>query len=164
MSRAAVNFKFGTTGTLRNKEYEVVVYMTAGDEFPDEYEIPDPDHKGKTIVVQLDMESSIVDEEGVGDIPRKCVLELVADENPQELSKDQLMRLARVGPYAEGADLSTEVQSVFNEEDFRETLASLPRKTDVVAFASEFFDLDINPNMTREDMEEAVVTARTSQE
>ena len=97
----------------------------------------------------------------VEDIPDNLVLEKLAHEDPGALTRDQLMRLAGVGPYSETGEGSEEAW--FDEEAFREALGDFKNKAELVEWAAEFYGLDLDASQTRETLENQVVDHASAQ-
>lgn len=153
---AARSFTCGTVGITPNgDEIAINVRVESGEEFPETYDVPDPKRPGKNIRVEVDLEALVED----GTISKDLVLEHVAAHKPDALSRDQLMRLAGVGPYGSGDGDDGDEAEEFDEEEFREGLAELSNKGDLIAWADEFFGLELSGSMSRADMEDAIVDA-----
>ena len=66
----------------------------------------------------------------LSEIPEHLVLETLSANNPGELSRDQLMMLAKIGPYSSGGPIIEHQE--MNEDDLRESLDNLRSKQDLV--------------------------------
>lgn len=108
-----------------------------------------------------------VPDEIADDIPERLLLEKLAKGNPERMTKDQLMRLAGVGPYAEDADPEDfDEDYELDEDELREAMDQFSTKRDLV----EWFD-EIRPgqevvtrSMNRDKIEDAIVEALTESE
>lgn len=102
--RAAKNFSYGR-GEHREDGAPIQYKFMAGDEIPDE--------------IAADLDDSFI-------------LERVADDSPETLTREQLMMLAGIGEFAGDEEGVIE----YNEEDLREAIGELRTKADIV----EWFD------------------------
>jgi len=100
-----------------------------------------------------------IPEEFLDDIPDRLILEKLAEANPEELSREQLMRLAGVGPFAEDSDGENEPYEM-DEDDLREALDNMRQKSDLVEWMAtirpDFDGLDID-DQTRIEMTDMIV-------
>lgn len=91
------------------------------------YGYVDEDGIGQTLDIAPGEE---IPDEILEEIPEHLMLEKLAEGNPEDLSRDQLMRLAGVGPYAEGDEDDYEVIE-YDEESLREALGEFGSKSDI---------------------------------
>lgn len=105
-----------------------------------------------------------IDDAHLEHIPEHLILENLATESPDELTREQLMMMAGVGAYSDDPDERAEAAEL-NEDEVREGLSALRTKADLV----EWF-LTIRPElsildperMNRQQMEDAIVQELTS--
>ena len=94
------------------------------------------------------------------EFPKHLILEYLANEDPDSLSRSQLMALAKVGPFAasgnEGESDQIEEVAEFDQEAFQKALDDFPTKSELVAWAEEIY-----PNLevagSRADMEATII-------
>ena len=93
------------------------------------------------------------------EIDDSLILEKVAAGDPEELSRDQLMILANLTGQDEGATIE------YDEEDLREAIGELNRKSDVMEwFETVRPESDLlEPGMTRDDMVDLIVEELTGE-
>lgn len=125
--RAAKNFTLG----LADAEGEAGrVSIRANQEIPDEY---------------LDQ------------VPDELILEKVARNNPQELTRDQLMELAGLNDSDSGETEEVDEEDEFDEEEFREGLSEFDTKRALIDWAEEVFGLELDQDDTRAQLEDQIV-------
>lgn len=99
-----------------------------------------------------------IPEEVASEIPSSLILEELAKDAPEELSRDQLMMMAGVGPYAEDGDPSDHYE--MDEEELRDALGNLRTKADLVEWMAQvrpdFDELDTEAQ-TRAEMVDLIV-------
>jgi hypothetical protein len=88
------------------------------------------------------------------DIPDHLILENVAKNNPDALTRDQLLIMAGVDREAAGVPEDAE----FNEDDFREGLSNFKTKADLVEWANDALGMGLNEDDgKREELEDQIV-------
>jgi len=87
------------------------------------------------------------------DVPDNLILEKVAKNNPDALSRDQLLIMAGVDREAAGVE-----GAEFNEEDFREGLSGFKTKADLVEWANDALGIGLGEDDgTRQELEDQIV-------
>ncbi len=106
-----------------------------------------------------------VPEEIASEIPPNLILENLAKADPDLLDRDQLMRLAGVGPYAADGPLEDETEAAFDEEAFLEAIGDFPNKGALIEWAAEFYpELALDDAMKRSELEEALLAYVTGED
>ena len=96
----------------------------------------------------------------LGDQANSLVLELAAKNNPDVLSRAQLLDLAGMG--SEGGDDSETVPKEFDEENFREGMVEFTTKGDLVEWAESVLGIQgLESSWTRTEIEDSIVAAYT---
>ena len=117
-------------------------------------------HGGETFIIEPGEE---IPEEFLSEIPDHLILEKLSSTDPDELSRNQLMMLAGVGPYSEDGEELPPHQEM-NEEDVRDALGNLRSKADLVDWMKvvrpNFNELDPGRH-TREVMTNLIVIELT---
>lgn len=88
----------------------------------------DPNARPKSFKI-----GSQVPEDIANQVPDHCILEKVAEEDPEQLSRDQLLILAGIG--SEGVDDLEPI--TYDEEELREGLRVLRTKSEVMEWFEE---------------------------
>lgn len=83
------------------------------------------------------------------------ILEKVAKNNPNELTREQLMDLAGLNDEQVEEDEEVEVDEDFDEDEFREGLQEMTTKRELKEWAQEFYGVELEG--TRQEMEDALV-------
>ncbi len=100
-------------------------------------------------------------DEVAADLPDELILEKVADEDPDSLSREQLMTLAGLGDQASDEPIE------YDEGELREALSNLRSKTDVFDwFSAVRPGQDViahQDDQTREEMVDAIVVELTEE-
>lgn len=103
-----------------------------------------------------------IPEEFLADIPDELILEKLAEANPNNLSREQLMIMAGLiqedGTLAEGV---SDTESEMSEEELREALGNFGSKVDILEWWGNVRPDADRPNMklTRSALEDWIVNA-----
>ena len=98
----------------------------------------------------------------LSEIPEHLVLENLSKNNPSDLSRDQLMMLAKIGPYSSGGPIIEHQE--MNEDDLRESLDNLHSKQDLIDWMNTVrpdFDQLNKAEQTRALMTDLIVVELT---
>lgn len=98
----------------------------------------------------------------LGDGANNLILELAAKNNPDILTRDQLLELAGIDrDTAEALDPDS---SEFNEEEFREGMTNFSSKGDLLEWAESVLGIEgLNPKDNRAKIEDDIVSAMSEE-
>lgn len=97
------------------------------------------------------------------EVPRHLILEYLADENPDALTRDQLMALAGVGRYAEDGEGDEDAEIEFDKEAFQAALDEFPNVGALIEWAEEIYP-ELKPNGKRAEIEAQILAYASGEE
>lgn len=87
------------------------------------------------------------------DVQEGVILEIAAKKDPNKLSREQLLIMAGIN----GADEPPPDEEEMSEEDLREAMGEFNTKADLVGWAKEVMDLDLDVDDTRDQLEDQII-------
>jgi len=100
--------------------------------------------------------------EALGGQANSLILELAAENNPDVLSRAQLLDLAGMGSSDDDDDDQETVPKEFDEENFREGMVEFTTKGDLVEWAESVLGIQgLESSWTRTEIEDSLAAAYT---